>query len=126
MFVTWQCFICFAAYRRPFIAIPSEPCLGDTVTLPCEVLFSENGSTLIMTSSTVTRDGVIIAANNIPNHMLLSSGPNVVGVMISGVALSDNGVEYNCTHTFAPDDFMSSLILNVTGKAYKCIYITCV
>ena len=106
----------FAAYRRPFVVMPSNPCVGDTVTLPCEVLFTADGSTPVLISAIMLRDGTGIATNTIPNHMLLITNHIVVGVMINGVTLNDNGIEYTCNGTGVQQpDFGSSLTLNVTG-----------
>ena len=47
--------------------------------------------------------------------MLLRNGNDIVGVVVSNVTLDDDGVMYTCDVSGAPDEFESSLILNVTG-----------
>ena len=107
---------CFTAYQQPFAPVPSQPCVGDAVTLPCEVLLTENGTEIGLVSATMTRDGNVITANNIPNHTLLvDDRRTVIGFMINDVTLDDHGIVYTCTATIAPADFFASLILNVTG-----------
>ena len=127
---------CFIAYQQPFAPVPSQPCVGDAVTLPCEILVTENGTLLGLLSATITRDGIIIRANNIPNHMLLEDGRlTVIGIVINGVTLDDNGILYNCSAPNAPGSFFTSLVLNVTGthtRLYSwihmcvCMYVFCV
>ena len=107
---------CFTAYQQPFAPVPSQPCVGDVVTLPCEVLLIENGTEIGLVAATMTRDGNVITANNIPNHTLLvDDRRTVIGFMINDVTLDDNGIVYTCIATIAPADFFASLILNVTG-----------
>ena len=103
----------FTAYQRPFVGMPSEACVGDNVTFTCEVLFA-NGGSPVLTTAVIARDGAVIR-DNTPNHTLLVSGPNTVGVIVSNVTLDDNDIVYTCDANTAPDDFESSLILNVTG-----------
>ena len=35
--------------------------------------------------------------------------------------MGDNGAVYTCTVSGAPDNFISSVVLNVTGGMYVCI-----
>ena len=108
--------LCFTAYQQPFAPAPSQPCVGDAVTLPCEVFVTNNGTEIGVVAATITRDGITITANNVPNHMLLEDDRFIIiGVMISGVTLDDNDIVYTCTAANAPADFIASLILNVTG-----------
>ena len=103
------------------MAIPSEVCEGDAVTLRCEVLVTVGNLTELVTA-TFTRDGSTIRSDT-PNHMFLITGIDVIGVVVSDVTLSDDGVEYICTASGAPFAFESSLILNVTGM-YIHSYVT--
>ena len=112
----------FTAFQQPFAPMPSQPCVGNVVTFPCEVSVTNNGTDLGLASAIIARDGVIIFSNNIPNHMLVEDGLTAIGIMINGVTLDDNGIVYTCTGSGAPADLFTSLILNVTGMyVYKCI-----
>ena len=111
------------AYQQPFVAVPSEPCVGDTVTLHCEILLTV-GNVSGLASATITRGGQEITRDT-PNHVLLRERVNTIGVVVSNVTLDDDGVEYTCDTGGASDGFESSLILNVTGIAvYICIVST--
>ena len=120
---------CFTAYQQPFAPVPSQPCVGDVVMLPCEVLLTENGTEVGLVGAVITRDGIVITANNIPYHtLLLDDRRNIIGVMINGVTLDDNGIVYTCNAGIAPTDFLTSLNLSVKGiythvHAYICMYI---
>ena len=67
-----------------------------------------------MVAAIIARDGDVIGSDT-PNHMLLFSGIEVIGVIVNRVTLSDDGVEYTCTASGAPLAFDSSLTLNVAG-----------
>ena len=110
----WHAIYFYAAYQQPFAAMPSESCVGDAVTLNCVILFTENGSNPVPASAIITRDDVTVTSAT-PNHRILTSGPNTVGVIVSDVTLADDGVNYSCDAAAAPPDFVSSLILCVTG-----------
>lgn len=96
--------------------------MGDTITLRCEILVS-TGCAGELTSATIARDGDRIRSDT-PNHMLLTSGSNVVGVNVSNVNLNDNGIEYTCNATGAPPDFKSSLNLSITGTYVQVFMLT--
>ena len=109
-----------AAYQQPFVAIPSEVCEGDAVTLRCEISATA-GNISALVAAIIARDGDVIESDT-PNNMLLFSGIDVIGVVVSDVTLSDDGVEYTYTTSGAALDFKSSLTLNVAGM-YVCTYI---
>ena len=54
--------------------------------------------------------------------MLLFNGVEVIGVVVSDVTLSYDGVEYACTSSGAALDFESSLTLNAAGT-YAFTYV---
>ena len=87
--------------------------MGDEITLHCEILVM-NGCAGELTSATIARDGNQIRSDT-PNHMLLMSQSNTVGVVVSNVSLGDSGSKYTCNAAGAPPDFESSLTLSITG-----------
>ena len=97
--------------------MPSQPCVGDAITLPCEILVTvKNVSGLA--SAVIRRNGEDIL-DTTPNHRLLRDGVNIIGVVVSNVTLADDDVEYTCDTPAASPNIKSSLTLNVTGK---CVY----
>ena len=115
----------FTACRQPILAIPSEPCAGDTVTLKCETLRTINNVTSLR-SATFDRNGDEIRSDTL-NHMFLFSESEVVGVVVN-VTLDDDSIVYTCTTSYAPSDFVSSLTLNITGMyiMHVATYYTCI
>ena len=111
----------FTAYLQPIVAIPPEPCAGDTVTLRCETLRTINNVTSL-SSATFNRNGDEIRGDT-PNHMFLFSELEIVGVVVN-VTLDDDGIVYTCTTSGAPSNFVSSLTLNITGM-YIMYVATC-
>ena len=102
--------------------MPSKPCLGDEVTLRCEVLLTVNNVS-VLRDALIRRDGEPIETNT-PNHMLLrDDGFDIIGVVISNITLNDE-VEYTCDGNGAPNDFLSSLTLNVTGIYLQYAYVS--
>ena len=54
----------------------------------------------------------------IPDHYtLLHSGnpPRVTGLMVNRTSFGDNGTTYTCTADGAPDDFVTTVTLNIVG-----------
>ena len=103
--------------------MPSKPCLGDEVTLRCEVLVTLNNNESMSRDAAIRRDGELFERNT-PNHMLLRNDDfDVIGVVIRNITLNDE-VEYTCDTIGAPDDFVSSLTLNVTGIYLQYAYVS--
>ena len=75
--------------------------------------------------TTIIKQDVIIRGDY-PNHMLLFNGVELIGIVVSDVALSDDGVEYTCTTSGATLDFKSSLTLNVAGMYARMYIHSCV
>ena len=107
-------------YQQQLVAMPSKPCVGEEVTLRCEILVTIDNNTDLV-SANIERGGEPITSGT-GNHMLLRDGVDIVGVIVISVSLDDNGVEYTCDATGAPPNFESSLILNVTG-IHTCVCI---
>ena len=94
--------------------MPPKACVGDAVTLRCEVLVTANNVSELE-SAEFSRDGV-----EVTDRMELLDGTTVVGIEISNVSLDDDDVEYTCDTGGAPPDFESSVTLNI-ASAYILI-----
>ena len=115
---TYVCY--FTAFQQPLVAMPSESCVGDAVTLSCEVLFTHSDGTSELAGAIFKRGDDKVTGST-PNHRILRDGPITIGVLVSNVTLDDDGIKYTC-EAAGNADVVSSLILNVTGT-YVCIII---
>ena len=71
------------------------------------------------------RDGQIINGST-PRHVLVRDSmipARVIGVLVKDIKIEDDGTEYTCTVNHAPDDFNSTVILNVFGKDTCTVFI---
>ena len=101
---------------------PSSVCEGSDVTLQCVIIFTS-------ASNVVTKQAIVWNRNNgesvtnKTNHNQLHDPDTgkASDLVITNVRLEDDNTVYTCT---APgSNITSSVVLNVTGKFYLCIYV---
>ena len=108
------------------IALPSRLCAGDSAIFNCTVAVFNPHVGYVVVDSLWRRNGVIIT-DTTPGHTLLHTGEpsQITGLMVDNTTLDDDGTVYTCTSEGAPNDFVSTAILNVTEGidiVYKCVY----
>ena len=97
---------------------PPYVCVGKNAYLKCVVSFIFDDNTSAVIDALWNRNGMIIDATT-PHHFLMHSSTKpsrIVGVVVKDVKLYDNKAIYTCTARSAPDNFISSTVLNVHGK----------
>ena len=98
---------------------PSSVCERSNVTLQCRIVFNDQSR-----DSVWFRNGTAVTVGNdfIPNHNQIfnSTTGARTDLVITNVALEDDYTVYNCNST--DDSITSSVVLNVLGKLYVCIY----
>jgi len=109
----------YAAYIQEIEADPSPVCVGGSVTIRCEIVFTDVNGTVTPVTVSFRR-----FANNTPivfgtaNHQLLRNGPIiVVGVRVTNITPNDNNTIYTCLSDVAGQDLNpTSLMLEVVGN----------
>ena len=108
----------YLAFSQPATG-PSSVCEGSNVTLQCRVVFNDSPR-----DSVWFRNGTAVRVGNdfLPNHNQIfnSTTGARTDLVITGVTLEDDYTVYNCNST--DDSITSSVVLNVSGKLYVCIY----
>ena len=106
----------FADFEEPATG-PRHACAYTIVRLQCIVTFILNGGTKIIRNAVWKVNGTTIQYST-PNHALLENSDypsQIVGLQINHAQPQDNGTVYTCTDDLAPKNFVSSVILNITG-----------
>ena len=120
--------IYFADFVQPAKLIDpiGNVCVGTSTKLNCTVQIIPGG--VPITVDAEWRRNNVVINNNTPRHTLLettSEGGTLIttGLRVDDTKLNDNGAVYTCTTNGAPDNFNTSVILNVTGGKYVRTYI---
>ena len=103
---------------------PSILCAGNIAIFNCTIAVV---NTNVIVDSLWRRNGAIIT-DTTPGYTLLHTGEpsQITGLMVDNTTLDDDGTVYTCTSEGAPNDFISTAILNVTGGIYLYVIYKCV
>ena len=108
----------YLAFSQPAIG-PSSVCEGSDVTLQCGIVFNDFARDSVWYRN---RTQVRVGNNFIHNHnQILNVTTGVfTDLVITNVVMEDDNTVYTCNST--DDSITSSVVLNVSGKLYVCIY----
>ena len=112
--------ILIGTFIKPATTVgPSTVCVGSSVTFNCTIrTFLSDGLNINMYTPNAVwkRNGVMVDTSTL-DHTLLPTerGSRITGLMVTNTTLDDNGTVYTCTATGAPDNFTSSVVLNIAG-----------
>ncbi|XP_065894540.1 uncharacterized protein [Dysidea avara] len=107
-------------FKLPVTA-PDYVCVNRGVLLKCVVQFLFDDGKAATLDAVWERDGDVVNGST-PRHELIRDSmvpPRVIGVLVKDIKEDDDGAEYTCTVSHAPDDFNSTIILNVFSKYYN-------
>jgi len=117
----------FPVFKLP-VSVPDYVCVNKGVLLKCVVQFLFDDGKAATIDAVWERNGDVINAST-PRHDLIHDSmvpARVIGVLVKDIKEEDDGTEYTCTVNDAPDDFNSTVVLNVFGMnefCVKCLYL---